>query len=99
MCRFRRATRVRPKAGRGDALCPRGIWVGSRTLGAHAPCLLCWLTNEEEQQYTADLEAEAPSVTGLSRQQDADSPLQLYGGKGKTVVMQAEGQHEPTSEV
>ena len=26
MCRFRRATRV------GDALCPRGIWVGSRTL-------------------------------------------------------------------
>ena len=32
MCRFRRATRVRPSAGRGDALCPRGIWVGSRTL-------------------------------------------------------------------
>ncbi|DBB15365.1 TPA: hypothetical protein ACH3X3_003608 [Trebouxia sp. C0006] len=70
--------------------------------GAHAPCLvslLPWLTNEEEQHFTADLESEAPSVTGLSRQQDADSPLQLYGGKGKTVVKQAEGQHESTSEV
>jgi len=33
LCRFRRATRLRPD--RGDALCPRGIWVGSRTLAVH----------------------------------------------------------------
>ena len=40
-CRFKRATRVRA-FGRADALCPRGIWVGSRTLSAKAksttPC-------------------------------------------------------------
>ncbi len=88
-----------------DTECVGGLAAGLMAgplYGAHAPCLvslLPWLTNEEEQHFTADLESEAPSVTGLSRQQDADSPLQLYGGKGKTVVKQAEGQHESTSEV
>ncbi len=88
-----------------DAECVGGIAAGllaGPLYGAHALWLvnlLPWVTNEEEQQFTADLESEAPSVTGLSRQHDADSPLQLYGGKGKTVVKQAEGQHEPTSEV
>jgi len=88
-----------------DAECVGGLAAGlmaGPVYGAHASwlvSLLPWLTNEEEQQFTADLESEAPSVTGLSRQQDADSPLQLYGGKGKTVVKQAGGQHEPTSEV
>ena len=90
---------------RCDAACVGGLAAGLMAgplYGAHAPwlvSLLCWLTNEEEQHFTTDLESEAPSVTGLSRQQDADSPLQLHGGKGKTVVMQAEGQHEPINEV
>ncbi len=75
-----------------DAECVGGLAAGLMAgplYGAHAPwivSLLPWLTNEEEQHFTSDLESEAPSVTGLSRQQDADSTLQLYGGKGKTVV-------------
>ena len=55
--------------------------------------LLPWHRHEEEQQFTADLESEAPSATGLSRQQEFDSPLHLYGGK--TVVKQDMDQHEP----
>ena len=53
-----------------DTECVGGLAAGLMAgplYGAHAPCLvslLPWLTNEEEQHFTADLESEAPSVTG-----------------------------------